>query len=170
MDCISAHALVVPQVEYESGILEARAYASSSPSSSYVSDTVATTGPPSQLSLAIDWPKGSASPLALAEDDVVLLAVSVVDDARRVVPTAALNVTMVVEGPARVLGVGNGDPACLEPDTPVNPRLAWRTTFGGLARLILQVCEDSVAGLNLCWGWTASCAAAGLLPSWDALC
>lgn len=46
-----------------------------------------------------------------------------------------------VHGPARILGVANGDPSSHEPDFPVSPQRARRTTFNGLARLIVQVCR-----------------------------
>jgi len=42
--------------------------------------------------------------------------VSVVDEQGRVVPAAANPVTFKLEGPGRIIGVGNGDPSSHEPD------------------------------------------------------
>jgi beta-galactosidase len=42
---------------------------------------------------------------------------AVTDDQGRVVPTAGNLIDLDLAGPGRILGVGNGDPSCHEPDT-----------------------------------------------------
>jgi beta-galactosidase len=52
-------------------------------------------------------------------EDVAVFTVSVVDAHGLVVPTAGNKVSFALEGPGRIIGVGNGDPSCHEPDTVV---------------------------------------------------
>jgi len=49
------------------------------------------------------------------------------------VPTASNKVQFTVEGPGKIIGVGNGDPSCHEPD-----KASARSLFGGLAQVIVQ--------------------------------
>merc|ERR1712232_1070099 len=65
-----------------------------------------------------------------------------VDSHGRVVPTAANLINFSVQGPGRVIGVGNGDPHCLEPDKATS-----RHAFHGLARVIVQSSEVGAAGV-----------------------
>lgn len=75
--------------------------------------------------------------------DAALVRVSVVDSDGRLVTTpegGAHNVTFrVVSGPGRVVGVGNGNPSCHEPN-----RAPWRTTYHGLARAVVQTTVNAV--------------------------
>jgi len=48
--------------------------------------------------------------------DVSVITVSITDDRGRIVPVADDNVSFELEGPGRIIGVGNGDPICHEPD------------------------------------------------------
>jgi len=48
--------------------------------------------------------------------DVAVLTVEHRDEKGRLVPTACQRVDFKLRGPGRILGVGNGDPSCLEPD------------------------------------------------------
>jgi beta-galactosidase len=77
----------------------------------------------------------SADRSRLAADGEDALPVSAwVEDAQgRAVPTASVRIDFSVAGPARVIGVGNGDPLCHEPD-----RAASRSLFNGLCQAILQ--------------------------------
>jgi beta-galactosidase len=47
-------------------------------------------------------------------------------------------VTFTVTGPARIIGVGNGDPSCREADKPASPTTATRSAFNGLAMVFIQ--------------------------------
>jgi beta-galactosidase len=49
------------------------------------------------------------------------------------VPTASDKVTFAIGGPGAVIGVGNGDPSCHEPD-----RASERSAFNGLCMAIVQ--------------------------------
>jgi beta-galactosidase len=49
-------------------------------------------------------------------EDVSVVTVSIVDDRGRIVPTADGPVAFKVEGPGRIIGLGNGDPSSHEPD------------------------------------------------------
>ena len=42
-----------------------------------------------------------------------------------------------MSGPGRIIGVGNGNPACHDPN-----HANWRNAYHGLARAIVQVTED----------------------------
>jgi beta-galactosidase len=61
------------------------------------------------------------------------VAVSILDNAGRVVPTADNEVTFRVSGPGKVLGVGNGDPSSHEPD-----KADRRHAFNGHCLVIVQ--------------------------------
>ena len=85
---------------------------------------------------------GAATSVALMADrvaidadgrDVAVLTVSVIDGQGRVVPTASNSVRFTVDGPGRIVGVGNGDPSSHEPDqffalpaVRTRPLDAWR--------------------------------------------
>jgi beta-galactosidase len=82
-----------------------------------VSETrVETTGAPAALRLEA-WKPGLKA--KAGEADVV--SVSAVDDKGRVVPTSMNRVSFTISGPARILGVGNGNPSCHEPDQLISP-------------------------------------------------
>jgi beta-galactosidase len=50
-------------------------------------------------------------------EDVSVITVAVADAQGRVVPVAGNKINFAVEGAGKILGVGNGDPSCHEPDT-----------------------------------------------------
>ena len=58
---------------------------------------------------------------------------SIADAQGRTVPTASNFVNFTVTGAGRLLGVGNGDPACHEPD-----KANQRSAFNGLCLAIVQ--------------------------------
>jgi beta-galactosidase len=95
-------------VPYEPGALSARGYNGGRLAAEAV---VETTGAPAAVQLKPDRPAIEAD----GRDDAVF-TVSVVDEQGRVVPVASNKVSFEVEGPGRILGVGNGDPSCHEPD------------------------------------------------------
>jgi beta-galactosidase len=97
------------QVKYAPGTLSAKGYDAAG---KVVSETkVETTGAPAALQLEAWKPTLDANP---GGSDVV--NVSVVDDKGRVVPTAMNEISFSVSGPAKILGVGNGNPSCHESD------------------------------------------------------
>ncbi|MFP4283527.1 MAG: DUF4982 domain-containing protein, partial [Opitutales bacterium] len=95
-------------VRYTPGTLEARA---TWPDGSVQSDFVETTGGPAAMQLATD-----RRSLAADGDDLAVVTVRIHDAEGRFVPTADVPVRFTVEGPGRILGVGNGNPSSHEPD------------------------------------------------------
>jgi beta-galactosidase len=96
------------KVAYAPGTLSAKGFKGGN----QVADTkVETTGPAAAVQLVPDR-------AALQADgrDTAVITFSVQDDQGRVVPVANNAVTFEVEGPGRILGVGNGDPSSHEPD------------------------------------------------------
>ena len=91
-------------------------------------ETIETTGPAAALRL-------SANRTSLNGDgeDAVLVKVEALDAQNRFVPTAGNLLHFEVTGNGRLLGVGNGDPSCLESD--LGPE---RSLFNGLALGIVQ--------------------------------
>ena len=65
--------------------------------------------------------------------DIALVTVRVVDGNGRTVPTASEEVVFTVSGSGRLLGVGNGNPASLEPD-----KASRRRVFNGRCLAIVQ--------------------------------
>jgi beta-galactosidase len=96
------------QVAYQPGELLARAFKQGR---EIASQRVETTGSPSALRLSADRARLSADG---AHSFVV--SVSALDAEGRTVPTADNLVEFAISGPGRILGVGNGDPSCHEPD------------------------------------------------------
>ena len=72
--------------------------------------------------------------------DLAVVTVCLKDRKDRFVPDACEWVTLEVNGPARILGVGNGDPAWQEKERPDEPdaRTFRVKTFNGLAQVLLQ--------------------------------
>ncbi len=112
-------------VPYEPGTLSAVAYRDGK---EYAKDSVATTGAPAAIEAIT-----SRDGLNGDGEDCMMIEVSVVDAEGRVVPTASNLIKFSVTGPATVVGVGNGDPSCHEPD-----RAAQRHAFNGRCLGIVQ--------------------------------
>ncbi|MEG3089774.1 beta-galactosidase GalA [Sphingomonas sp. PB4P5] len=66
--------------------------------------------------------------------DVVVLRAEIVDRRGRPVPDASNLVRFTIAGDAEVIGVGNGDPTCLEAD-----QATQRSAFHGLAQAIVRI-------------------------------
>jgi len=92
-----------------------------------------TTGAPARLALATE-----KAALRADGEDTAVVRVAVQDMDGLVVPTASSLVRFNLRGPARILGVGNGDPSCHEPD-----KASQRSVFGGLCQVILQASHES---------------------------
>jgi beta-galactosidase len=71
--------------------------------------------------------------LAADGQDLAVINVSIVDVQGRAAPNAGNKVSFAVSGPGTVIGVGNGDPSCHEPD-----RATERSAFNGLCMAIVQ--------------------------------
>ncbi len=99
------------QVKYAPGTLSAKGYRHGQV---VIESKVETTGEPAVVQLVPD-----RSTINADGEDVSVFTVSVTDAQGRVVPTAGNPVHFAVAGAGTILGVGNGDPSCHEPDTYV---------------------------------------------------
>jgi beta-galactosidase len=87
-----------------------------------------TTGEPAALRLT-----ANRATLTADNADLAVVQIEVVDAQGRVVPTAGNKITFALSGPAKLIGVGNGDPSCHEPD-----QASSRSAFNGLAQALVQ--------------------------------
>ena len=98
-------------------------------------EVLETTGPAARLALEADRRVIKAN-----GTDVSVVTESLLDSRGRLVPDACNQLTLSVEGPVRILGVGNGDPAWQAPERPSDPAARSFTlpAFNGLAQILLQ--------------------------------
>lgn len=94
---------------------------------------IETTGAPAAIRLSAD-----RSTLSADNVDLAVVKVEVIDAQGRVVPTAGDKITFTLSGPAKLIGVGNGDPSCHEPD-----KADSRSAFNGLAQAIVQTTREA---------------------------
>jgi beta-galactosidase len=96
-------------VKYAPGIVSARGFKGGR----VVADAkVETTGEAASIQLTPD-----RATIKADGEDVSVFTVAVTDARGRIVPTAANKIHFAVSGAGKILGVGNGDPSCHEPDT-----------------------------------------------------
>lgn len=115
-------------VAYQTGTLRAEGYRAGQRVSSA---KVETTGPSAALVLTPD-----RATLRGDGEDCALVTVSARDAEGRTVPTAGDAVEFELSGPGRIIGVGNGDPSCHEPDQGRR-----RSLFNGYAQVIVQTTQ-----------------------------
>jgi beta-galactosidase len=113
------------KVRYEPGIIEARG---SKAGKVVLTEKRETTGKIAAIRLTPDRAAINAD-----GEDLAILRVEGIDDQGRVVPTADTMIQFKVTGSGALIGVGNGDPNCLESDK--EPK---RSLFNGLAQAIVQ--------------------------------
>jgi beta-galactosidase len=125
------------KVPYQPGVLKVVASNAGNgpPAASAMTET---TGRAIALGVEIH-PTFDAKTIPADERCAVPITVFAVDAEGKRVPTANNLITFSSSGPARILGVGNGNPTCHEPD-----KGSKRSLFHGLAQIILQT--TSVAG------------------------
>jgi beta-galactosidase len=98
------------QVKYAPGTLSAKGF---DVVGNIIAETkVETTGDATQIQLIPDRKTINAD-----GEDVAVFTVSALDAQGRMVPVAQDKVNFSIEGAGKIIGVGNGDPSCLEPDT-----------------------------------------------------
>jgi beta-galactosidase len=98
------------QVKYAPGTLSAKGF---DDAGNVITETkVETTGEPAAVQLTPNRTTINAD-----GEDVSVITVSVTDAQGRIVPTAGNKINFAIEGAGKILGVGNGDPSCHEPDT-----------------------------------------------------
>ena len=96
-------------VKYQPGTLLAKGYKGGNV---VAEEQVETTGAPAGIKLTPD-----RTTIHADREDLSVITVAVTDANRRTVPTADTLVHFGLSGPGRIIGVGNGDPICHEPDT-----------------------------------------------------
>jgi len=99
------------KVAYQPGLLEGRGYRAGK---LVETDRVETTGKPAAIRFTPD-----RASLKADGEDVAVVNLEVVDDRGRFVPDANVPLTFNLQGPGRILGTGNGDPASHEPEQSV---------------------------------------------------
>jgi beta-galactosidase len=111
------------EVNYEPGTLWARGFNNGQ---AITSNRVETTSAPAAIALIPDRARIKAD-----GEDVAVVAVQVNDAQGRLMPLASNPITFSLQGPGRIIGVGNGDPASHEPDRFIEqvnliPARQWR--------------------------------------------
>jgi beta-galactosidase len=135
-------------VKYRPGVLEARGLKNGTV---VLTAKRETTGPPAKLGLRPDRDQ-----IAADGEDLSVVALEVLDDQGRLVPTADNEVVFRIEGCGHFIGLGNGDPSCHESDQPSSFTDARRSAFNGLCVALVQALkqpgsihvEASSAGLD----------------------
>lgn len=144
-------------VPYAPGVLEARGFRGGKPVGTA---RVETTGAPVQLVLTADREALTADGV-----DATVVAVEARDAAGRLVPVASDRVRFTIAG-GTILGVGNGDPSCLEPDQ-FHPTLSLTPVSGWRGCIVPpntpKVGADGLKPLGLLGDWKAPLPTAGEL-------
>jgi len=96
------------KVQYAPGVLEARGYTNGKLS---LTETVKTTGEAVALRLT-----PNSQTLQANHEDITVITVDALDKNRLAIPTAGNVITLDIQGPAKIIGVGNGDQTSHEPD------------------------------------------------------
>ncbi|HTA29148.1 MAG TPA: beta-galactosidase GalA [Candidatus Cybelea sp.] len=116
-------------VNYAPGVLEAKGYKNGQV---VAEQKVQTTGPATAVKLTPDRASIDAD-----GEDLSIITVAVTDSAGRIVPVADNHIDFQLTGPGKIIGVGNGDPSCHEPDVYVAAQSAhtialkdWRIKRG----------------------------------------
>lgn len=117
-------------VVYQAGTLRAEGYRAGQ---RIGSAKIETSGPAAAITLTPD-----RATLRGDGEDCALVTVSARDSEGRFVPTASDAVEFELSGPGRIIGVGNGDPSCHEPDKGTR-----RSLFNGLAQVIIQTTKTA---------------------------
>jgi hypothetical protein len=86
----------------------------------------------------LNFDDGSRSRIAADGEDVSVVTVGVADSRDRLVPTALNEVTFKITRPGRLIGLGNGDRSCHEPDKPASQIEGRQSAFNGLCMGIVQ--------------------------------
>jgi beta-galactosidase len=118
------------KVNYAPGVLEARATRGGKV---VLTEKRETAGPAAKIIALSDRPQ-----IAADGRDVAVINVTIVDAQGRPVPLADNKVSFKLSGPGVVIGVGNGDPSCHEPDHYPSDQPSQRSAFNGLCMAIVQ--------------------------------
>ena len=106
---MKANSKLTWNVSYAPGVLSAKGFDAIG---NVIAETKQeTTGEPTQIRLTPDRETINAD-----GEDVAVFAVDALDAQGRLVPTAQNKIDFSIEGMGKIIGVGNGDPSCHEPD------------------------------------------------------
>jgi beta-galactosidase len=108
---MSANSHLKWSVPYAPGVLLAKGYKDDQV---IAEQKVETAGPSAAVKLTPDRASIQAD-----GEDLSIITVAVTDAAGRMVPVADNHIAFELSGPGRIIGVGNGDPSCHEPDVYV---------------------------------------------------
>jgi beta-galactosidase len=103
------------EVNYKPGILLAKGFVKNK---LLLTSQVETTGAPAKINLSAEDARLNAD-----GEDVAIINVQVNDIRDQPVPDANVGIRFKLEGPARIIGVGNGDPASHEPEQFLESRM-----------------------------------------------
>jgi beta-galactosidase len=112
-------------VPYAHGYIEARGTKSGK---IVLTERRETTSKPTQLRLA-----AGRTTVKADGQDLAVAFIEVLDERGRLVPIAKNLIQFEISGEGAILGVGNGDPSCHEPD-----KASQRSAFNGLCMAIVQ--------------------------------
>jgi beta-galactosidase len=121
-------------VKYEPGLLEARG---SKKGQVLLIEKRETAGAPAKLILRPDRLQ-----IAADGEDLSIVVLEIADAEGRLVPTASNEVFFRLEGPGRLIGLGNGDPSCHEADRPESSFEGKRSAFNGLCVALCQALKQ----------------------------
>jgi len=119
------------EVTYQPGKLEARGYEAGK---IITKEVIETTSAPTKLDLVSD-----TKTLKADGTDVAIVNIAIRDAKGRVVPTSDNLVKFSIDGPGRIIGVGNGDPSSHESE-----KGNQRKAFNGYCQVLIQ--SDAKAG------------------------
>jgi beta-galactosidase len=118
------------QVPYAPGVLSAKGYYGTKVAAE---TKIQTSGAPAEVRMSPD-----RSTISADGRDLSIIDVSIVDDNGEVVAFANNLVRFEINGPGKIIGVGNGDPSSHESD-----KASERRTFNGFAQVIVQAARNS---------------------------
>ncbi len=134
------------QAVYAPGRVVATGYVSGE---KVLTETIETTSEATQIEAMAD-----RQTLTADGADVAIVNLSLKDKKGRIVPTACSDLTFTLNGEGRIIGAGNGDPACLVIDHPIDIdcREFSFPAFNGRAQVIIQTTHTSGDILLTCSG------------------
>ena len=74
---------------------------------------------------------------------LAVIDLSVIDSRSEIVPDACVRLKATIEGPANILGVGNGDSAWKAKETTRSSEISW-DSFNGHAQIIISSPEEKI--------------------------
>ena len=117
-------------VSYVPGKLSAKGYTKGKTVKEF---EVETTGKSQNIILSTDRKSIQAD-----GEDLAMVTVSVTDANGNLIPNAENEITFIIKGAGKIIGVGNGNPSSSEPD-----KASKRKVFNGLAQVIIQATKQN---------------------------